>query len=178
MSRLSDNLTGWALAATGALLAIAAVTVVLVLSASPAAGAHAVRAHSTPRPLARPATSGTVIAARRTEIGTILTTSEGRTLYAFSRDRRNHDACAAIRGCLSVWPPVTVSGGLHAGRGVRPGLLGTIAVAGHRQATYAGHPLYLYVSDADDHGTDTGYVGISQSGGTWPAVAPSGALVR
>jgi predicted lipoprotein with Yx(FWY)xxD motif len=160
MSRMSDNLTGWSLAATGAVLAIAAVTTVLLLSTPPAASA----------------TPTTTVTAKRTEVGTILLGPGGEVLYAFSRDRRDHDACAAIRGCLSVWPMLTVHGSLRAGRGVDRSRLSTITVQGERQVTYAGHPLYTF-ADGERPG-DTDYVGESQSGGSWPAVSPGGRLVR
>jgi predicted lipoprotein with Yx(FWY)xxD motif len=171
MSRL---VTGWSLAATGALLAIAAVTSVFLLSPPSSArtgmpgggdGLHAVAA-------SRSAT----ISVRRTQLGRILVGSGGQTLYAFSRDRRNHDACAGISGCLTVWPMVTTHGSPSAGHGVSHSLLSTIRVHGVRQVTYAGHPLYTFAQD--DSPGDTGYVNTNESGGRWPAVSPSGHLVR
>ena len=188
MDRMSDNLAGWALAATGALLAIAAVVSVILLSApnsaagarsapNPAAGAGPDAGTGAVR-LSHPhaARAGLEISARRTSVGTILVGPGGEVLYAFSRDTRNRDACARMGSCLAVWPPLTVDGRLRAGHGVRGGRLSTITVHGHRQVTYAGHPLYLFAEEP--HGTSTDYVGVSESGGTWPAVSPSGALVH
>ena len=165
MSRLSHKLTGSALAVTGAAVA----SVAVFSGGAPAiAQAHAPRASA--------AAAGTVISAHSSELGTILVAPDGDTLYAFSRDSKNKDACASIKGCLKVWPIMAVHGKLTAGAGVKASLLGTIKVDGVKQATYAGHPLYGYIDN--DEPADTDYVGISQSGGTWPAVSPTGALIK
>lgn len=149
-----------ALAVTAALAVAAAATVAAML------GPAVARAHSSP-----------TVAMRNTEAGRILVTGNGHTLYAFARDGRNRDRCAAISGCTSVWPVLTVHGRPTAGAGVRRGLLSTISLPGGRhQVTYAGHPLYGYASD--DSPGDTDYVGVSQFGGTWFALRASGALVK
>jgi predicted lipoprotein with Yx(FWY)xxD motif len=174
MSRHSDLLIGWSLAATGAMLAIAAVASVILLSSDPPASAGATV------PVARGHAGGSVtpvtISARRTQLGEILVGPDGHTVYGFSRDTRDHDMCASVNGCLSVWPIVAAHGPVHAGAGVNRALLGTITVHGQRQITYAGHPLYTYVGD--DGPASTVYVGEFQFGGTWPALAPSGRPVR
>jgi predicted lipoprotein with Yx(FWY)xxD motif len=65
----------------------------------------------------------------------------------------------------------------RAGRGLERTLLGTIRRAdGTRQLTYAGRPLYFYVGDKKP-----GQIlcqGVSEFGGDWLVVRPSGALVR
>ncbi len=165
MSRITQRRP---LVVTAAVLAAAVAVVVVLLTSS---------SSSTPRrPAAAPSAAvSTTIAARHTRLGTILVSSGGETLYAFSRDRRGHDACAGIRGCLTAWPLVAARGHVTAGRGVRASLLSTIVVAGQRQVTYAGHPLYNWV----DNGApgDVSYVGARSSGGTWPAVTAAGRLV-
>lgn len=114
--------------------------------------------------------------ARRTPAGTILVDSQGDTLYAFTKDIRNRDNCAGLPGCLYVWPAL-VSARPTAGPGVNRRLVGTIRVARvGRQVTYAGHPLYTYVGDS--HPAETDNINIYQSQGYWPAIAPSGRLVR
>jgi predicted lipoprotein with Yx(FWY)xxD motif len=113
---------------------------------------------------------------RKTKAGTILVDSRGFTLYAFTADRRNHDACARIPGCLSAWPALTVTGRPVLGPGVRRGLVGTISVNGQRQLTYAGHPLYGYVGDRSPG--QTYYINIMQFGGRWPAVNAAGNEVK
>jgi predicted lipoprotein with Yx(FWY)xxD motif len=114
---------------------------------------------------------------RKTSVGSILVNSRGFTLYAFTRDGRNRDACARIPRCLAVWPAVTTSGTPVAGKGVRSALIGTIALkGGRRQVTYAGHPLYTYIADSGPG--QTSYVNILQFGGRWPAVDAAGHEVK
>ena len=121
-------------------------------------------------------TAGTKISLRKTSIGTILVNSRGFTIYAFSKDGRDKDACVKVSGCIAVWPAVTTSGNPVAGSGVKASLLGTISYKGSlKQVTYAGHPLYLY-SEAGERG-ETSYVGVSHFGGRWLAVNASGRAV-
>ena len=114
---------------------------------------------------------------RRTNVGTILVNGQGFTLYAFTRDSRNHDACAQMSGCLGAWPALTSSAKPVAGKGVRAGLIGTITLrGGAKQVTYAGHPLYTYVGDSGPGSTF--YVNIFQFGGRWPAMNAAGAEIK
>lgn len=114
---------------------------------------------------------------RKTSAGTILVNGRGFTLYAFTRDSKNHDACAKINNCLALWPAVTTSGKPTAGKGVHSGLIGTITLkSGAKQVTYAGHPLYTYV--ADNGPGQTFYINFFQFGGRWPALNASGREVK
>ena len=114
---------------------------------------------------------------RKTSVGTILVNGGGFTLYAFTKDGRNKDNCANIRGCLGLWPVVATSGKAIAGRGVKSSLIGAITLkGGTKQVTYAGHPLYTY---AEDGGPGmTFYVNFFQFGGFWPAVNAAGKEVK
>ncbi len=122
-------------------------------------------------PGARSAGTATV-QLRHTSLGSILVSSSGRTLYEFTRDRANKNSCAAIRGCSQAWPSLRVSGRPTAGSGVKASLLSTSG----GQATYAGHPLYLYSGDSGPG--KTSYVGVKQFGGTWYALNASGGAVK
>src|SRR6266567_9127926 len=83
--------------------------------------------------------SATKIELHTTKLGPILVDQHGYTVYAFTKDTRNHDACAAIFECLSLWPAVTSQTAPIAGQGVKSSLLGTIKFRnGRRQLTYAG----------------------------------------
>ena len=114
---------------------------------------------------------------RHTAKGQILADGRGFTLYVFSRDHRNHDACMHISGCPSLWPVLKARGPVTAGPGVKRGLLGTIVLAhGVRQVTYAGHPLYHYVGDSQPG--ETSYVGLNQAGGFWYAINGAGNRVK
>jgi predicted lipoprotein with Yx(FWY)xxD motif len=82
---------------------------------------------------------------KTTTIGgtTVLTNGQGFTLYWFAPDTPARSACNG--SCAQYWPPVT--GRPAAGPGVT-GRLGAIARSdGSTQATYGGHPLYIYVAD-------------------------------
>jgi predicted lipoprotein with Yx(FWY)xxD motif len=47
---------------------------------------------------------------RSTSLGTILATNSGFTLYMFTRDKKNRDACVKVPGCTSAWPVLKTSG--------------------------------------------------------------------
>jgi predicted lipoprotein with Yx(FWY)xxD motif len=117
---------------------------------------------------------------RETDKGKILVNRAGFTLYAFSKDKRGTDMCAAIKipvDCLMVWPALVTKGRPMIGSGVKRSLVGTIMIP-HvgRQVTYAGHPLYMYVGDGAPG--ETSYVGAFQFGGRWSAVTAGGRLVK
>jgi predicted lipoprotein with Yx(FWY)xxD motif len=135
------------------------------LSSTAIAGTHAKR---------------TKIELRKTSVGTILVTSRGFTIYVFTKDKKNHDACAAIAHCESTWPPVVTVGKPVAGKGLKSSLFGTIKVKGlkknQRQVTYAGHPLYTYIADSKPG--QTTYVNFDQFGGHWPAINSAGHEVK
>jgi predicted lipoprotein with Yx(FWY)xxD motif len=114
---------------------------------------------------------------RQTRLGKILVNSRGFTIYAFTRDSRNHDACVKINACVTAWPLVTTSGAPIAGPGVKASLIGTIKPKpGVVQVTYAGHPLYTYSGDSGPG--QTFYVNVSQFGGRWPALGAAGQEVK
>ena len=120
---------------------------------------------------------GAKLQLRKTSVGKILVNSKGFTLYAFTLDSRNHDACAAITNCLKAWPPVVTTGKPIAGKGVKKKLIGTIKLKnGVKQVTYAGRPLYTYIGDT--HPAQTSFVNILQFGGRWPAVNAAGGEVK
>ena len=153
----------------GILALLAAIAVAVTMAATSSASTR----HA---PSASAASVSTTISTRHTRIGTILVTSSGDTLYAFTRDSRNHDMCVSLRGCRSAWPIMAVRGTLRAGSGVNHSMLGTIRVGSSRQVTYAGHPLYEYIGNSGPG--DVSYVGAHAFGGNWLAVTPSARLVR
>jgi predicted lipoprotein with Yx(FWY)xxD motif len=122
------------------------------------------------------AAHGVTLQLRHTTLGNILVNRGGHTVFVFTRDSRNHDRCAAIAGCTGIWPLVSTSGTPTLGPGVKRSLVGTIKVAGTRQLTYAGHPLYTYIGDAGPG--DTSYAGQSQFGGKWFALNAAGHVVK
>jgi predicted lipoprotein with Yx(FWY)xxD motif len=121
--------------------------------------------HATPAP---------TVTTHGSSYGKVLFDSRGFVLYAFTKDRRR-SACSGA--CARAWPPYVVRGGLRAGTGVKSSLLGTVRRAnGSRQVTYAGRPLYYYVGDKKP-----GQIlcqNVSEFGGLWLIMRPSGQLVR
>ena len=118
---------------------------------------------------------GSTITVRNSTYGRILFDGNSRALYAFTRDRGAHSACAGA--CAVRWPPFLVSARPSAGSGVAAGLIGTTRRAdGRLQATYRGHPLYYYEGDRQP-----GQVlcqNVVEFGGLWLVLRASGRLVR
>jgi predicted lipoprotein with Yx(FWY)xxD motif len=124
----------------------------------------------TPKPAAKTA-GGAAVAMRTTELGATLVDSQGRTLYLFEKDTSTASTCDGA--CASVWPPLTTDGKPQAQAGISAAKLGTTKRNdGKVEVTYAGHPLYYYVSDTKP-GQLSGE-GLDQFGAIWDAVAPSG----
>jgi predicted lipoprotein with Yx(FWY)xxD motif len=106
--------------------------------------------------------------------GRILFDGRGFALYGFTRDPRGKSVCAGA--CARAWPPYVVKTRPRAATGVNARLLGTTKRAnGTLQATYAGRALYYYVGDRKP-----GQVlcqNVSEFGGVWRVIRPSGTLV-
>jgi predicted lipoprotein with Yx(FWY)xxD motif len=122
-----------------------------------------------------PASTGTLVALRKTPIGSVLVDARGRTLYLFEKDRGGVSACNTA--CIKYWPALTSSGAPRAGRGVHQSLLRVTAPRnGRSQVTYAGHPLYTFVGDKRP-GQSTGE-GLTNFGAGWYVVAASGRKIE
>jgi len=118
------------------------------------------------------ANSGTEIQAGSSRLGQILVDSSGRTLYLFVADKGTASVCNSA-ACVQYWPPLLTTGAPVAGAGVNAALLGTTTrTDGKTQVTYAGHPLYYFITDKKP-GDVTGQ-GIDGFGGPWYVVSPAG----
>ena len=96
---------------------------------------------------------------------TILTTTNGRTLYSLSVEKNGKFICTG--SCLAVWHPLTVPPGV---RPTGPVKLGTIErPEGGTQVTYNGRPLYRF--DGDSKAGQVKGEGIKDVG-TWHAAGP------
>jgi len=114
---------------------------------------------------------GTVVKLRSTGLGRIIVDSRGITLYDFVQDKGTRSTCYGA--CAAVWPPLLTKGKPIAGPGVRASLLGTTKRSdGKLEVTYAGHPLYYFVSDRRP-GQTTGQ-GINQFGAPWWILSATG----
>jgi predicted lipoprotein with Yx(FWY)xxD motif len=115
-------------------------------------------------------TGGVTVAVADSRLGDILVDADGRTLYAFTKDKGDQSACSGE--CAANWPALT--GTATAGTGVQASLLSTAAQAGgDDQVTYDGRPLYYFAGDARPG--DTNGQGV---GNVWFAVAADGQLVK
>ena len=120
------------------------------------------------------ATPRATVTAKSSSFGRILFDGRGYALYAFSRDPRGKSAC--LGACARAWPPYIVKSRARAGAGITARSLATTKRAnGSLQVTYAGRPLYYYVGDRKP-----GQIlcqNVTEFGGVWRVVRPSGHLV-
>jgi predicted lipoprotein with Yx(FWY)xxD motif len=100
----------------------------------------------------------------------VLTGADGRTLYANTVDTVDKITC--VDACAAQWPPVP-GPATAAGTGLDASKLG-IAVRpdGTKQATYDGHPLYVF--NDDKAAGDKKGEGIDDAGGTWHVATVTG----
>ena len=112
----------------------------------------------------------TTVAVASSGLGDILVDAEGRTLYAFTKDKGDQSACSGQ--CADNWPALT--GTATAGTGVQASLLSTAMQAnGDSQVTYSGRPLYYFAGDAKPG--DTNGQGV---GNVWFVLTADGQLVQ
>ena len=105
------------------------------------------------------------------ELGPILTSARGRTVYLFTLDERNNSRCSGV--CALARPPLLTVGSPMAEEGVTSGSLDSIKREdGYNQVTYDGQPLYYYAPD-ETPGDITGQ-GI---GDVWFVVSPEGQAI-
>lgn len=117
--------------------------------------------------------TGTVNTAA-TKYGAALASSNGRTLYHLTAEKRGKIACTGT--CAKAWPPLTIKQGSKptAGTGIKQAKLGTIKRPdGSTQVTYNGYALYRYGDD-----TKRGDAKGEGENGVWFTVSPAGTLVK
>jgi predicted lipoprotein with Yx(FWY)xxD motif len=115
-----------------------------------------------------PAAGGPVI--KTATVGTqgtlVVASSNGMTVYTFTKDVANSGASTCTGGCLTKWPALTVpAGSTPTGASGVTGKIGTITRAddGTLQVTYNGLPLYFYAGDkaaGDANGIYTNWLAV------------------
>jgi predicted lipoprotein with Yx(FWY)xxD motif len=111
---------------------------------------------------------------RQTNLGRILVSAKGRTLYLFMKDVNGKSACSG--SCATYWPPLMKTGKLTAGPGVKRALVGaTKRTDGRLQVTYNKHPLYTFALDKS--AGQTNGQGSSNFGAKWYAVSAQGRAI-
>jgi predicted lipoprotein with Yx(FWY)xxD motif len=124
-----------------------------------------------PAPGAAP---GVTIKTSTSDYGTILFDGDDQAIYLFDKESGPKSECYG--DCASAWPPVLTKGDPQAGEGADASLLGTTERNdGTTQVTYKGHPLYYYEGDASGQ---VGCQNVSEFGGLWLVVKPSGEAVQ
>jgi outer membrane protein assembly factor BamB len=125
-----------------------------------------------------PAKAGVQISTRTIPgLGPILVNAQGRTLYSFVPDKDQKVTC--VSSCAEVWPPAFLPSGKKpvASGQVKQALLGSDPdPAGGQVITYAGWPLYTFVSDTAP-GNATGQA-LNINGGLWYVLSPSGKVIK
>ncbi|MER5176959.1 hypothetical protein ABT009_01020 [Streptomyces sp. NPDC002896] len=105
-------------------------------------------------------------------VGDILVDGQGRTLYAFTKDKDGASNCDAK--CIAVWPALTSTSKAAAGKGAKASLIKEAKKSGGAvQVTYGDWPLYYYVGDAAP-----GDVNGQGLDGEWFVVGVDGKLIR
>ncbi|MFJ2022329.1 SCO0930 family lipoprotein [Streptomyces sp. NPDC087897] len=122
---------------------------------------------------AQPSRAGRLSVWKSGQLGPVVTDGAGFTLYRFDKDTPKPPTSNCAGECAAAWPPV-LADGAKAGRGIDPGLLGSVKRAdGTKQLTLAGRPLYRYAQDTAPRQTRGQGVG-----GTWFSAAPDGTKAR
>ena len=133
-------------------------------------GGSGTAATAAPATTAAQAATGTTVAVASSSLGDILVDAEGRTLYAFTKDKGDQSACSGQ--CADNWP--ALKGTATAGTGVQASLLSSSMQAnGDAQVTYGGRPLYYFAGD-----NKPGDVNGQGVGNVWYAVTAQGELAR
>jgi len=115
--------------------------------------------------------SFTLQSADNPQLGKLLVTAEGMTLYTFSIDTPQASNCNDS-DCVSFWPPLSVTGEPTAGPDIT-GSLGTITRSdGTPQLTYNDMPLYTFSLDTQPG--DVKGDNLDQFGGIWHVVLLEG----
>ena len=137
-------------------------------ASAPAASPPAPSASASSAAPSGPTASGSTIeAAAVGSRGTlIVASSNGMTVYTFSKDTANSGSSACTGSCLATWPALTVPAGstATAGNGAG-GKIGTITRSddGSLQVTYKGLPLYFFSGDhakGDSNGVYTDWAAV------------------
>ncbi|MBA3301507.1 MAG: hypothetical protein H0T15_06515 [Thermoleophilaceae bacterium] len=112
---------------------------------------------------------------RSSAYGEVLFDGKGRAIYLFTKEKGSTSRCYG--DCAVAWPPVLTRGKPRAGKGADGSKLGTTKRKGGKsQVTYAGKPLYYYVSDVKPNVITC--QDVFEFGGTWYVVKPDGSAVR
>lgn len=142
-------------------------------TASTADTAPAKTAADTPTTAVKTKRKGTTVKVVPSQYGPVVADGRGEAFYLFAGEKSSRSRCYGA--CADRWPPVLANGKPRAGPGGHSRLLGTTRrTDGKLQLTYAGHPMYYYAGDAPGRILCQG---VTEFGGLWLVVRPSGKAV-
>jgi predicted lipoprotein with Yx(FWY)xxD motif len=157
---------------------VASLAVALVLLAgcggdeSPTTETTTPQTTAPPTTAASPEPTGALVESADSDLGTIVTDAEGRTLYFFLNDTSSESTC--YEQCAENWPAFATEGDPQAGTGIDASLLGTTTRTDETvQVTYNGKPLYHFAGDQNPG--DTNGQGI---GDVWFVASSDGEPIR
>ena len=116
----------------------------------------------------------TVKTAQVGDLGRVVVSASGRTLYHYTDEAKGKVDCTG--GCTKLWPPLLVTAGANpaAGPGVAASKLGVLKRPdGSLQVTYGGLGLYLYAGDKK-----LGDAKGEALENSWYAVSPAAKIVK
>ena len=133
-----------------AILSISLVVAFFVAACGNSGSTNTGSSSSGTTPTTAPASSAPVVktasATVKGQSQTILTDTNGRTLYYFTPDTATKAVCTGT--CASIWPPLIFTGsGSPTSAASLPGTLSVVSDANGNQVEYNGHPLYIYTKD-------------------------------
>jgi predicted lipoprotein with Yx(FWY)xxD motif len=107
-------------------------------------------------------------------LGTVVVSSNGRTLYHYTDESKGRIDCKGA--CAKAWPPLLVRAGAKpvAGAGIAAAKLGVVKrPEGTMQVTYGGLPLYRFAGDVK-----AGEAKGQALENEWYAVSPAAKIVK
>ncbi|WP_327699238.1 SCO0930 family lipoprotein [Streptomyces sp. NBC_00459] len=115
------------------------------------------------------AAAGQLNVVTNAQVGKVLASNSGRTLYRFDQDTAEPPKSNCDGDCATAWPPVPADD-VTAGAGIDAALLGEVTRSdGTKQLTVGGWAAYYYAKD-----TAPGDIKGQGVGGKWYGLAPDG----
>ena len=106
-------------------------------------------------------------------LGTIVTDSDGMTLYMFDKDTKGATKSACEGKCLTAWPPAMMGASEPKLTGVTGKVASIDTPDGKKQLTLDGWPLYYWFKDAK-----AGDVSGQAVQGVWWVLDPAGTPIK
>lgn len=151
---------------------LALVVTALLLSATAACSDGSSTGKADAGTSAAPAAGAVRLELADSSLGKILVDQNGRTLYAFAKDKPGQSTCEGE--CIATWPALLAHESPQLGPGLEAKLLAKVErTEGATQVSYGEWPLYYYAADVDP-----GDVSGQDVDGVWFVVDAAGKLIK